>query len=88
MPMFQSETCKKQNKEGSTEVKTIRAHHIQYDTDGHRIPGLKKELILEVDDDLNPEYDLADVISDKTGWCVVGFLWEEVKKPETIEIGG
>ena len=55
----------------------IRTYDIQYDTDGLKVKGLPKELFFDVEDqEFDPEYEAADLISDKTGWCVVGFQYE------------
>ena len=56
------------------EVKmAYRVYNIKYDTDGLKV-DLPKELFFEVNrDDFDPEFELADLISDKTGWCVFGF---------------
>jgi hypothetical protein len=57
----------------------IRCYDIQYDTDGLKIKGLPKQLIFEVEDPtFDPAYEAADLISDKTGWCVVGFQFEKL----------
>jgi hypothetical protein len=54
----------------------VKATNIVYDTDGLKI-RLPKTLTFKVDDpDFQPEYDLADLISDKTGWCVIAFNYE------------
>lgn len=59
--------------------KTFRAYNIKYDTDGERVEGLPSELTFTVDEeDFNPSIDLGDMISDKTGWCVNGFSYEEL----------
>ena len=50
----------------------VKAFNIVYDTDGLKV-RLPKTLAFEVDSDFSPEYDLADLISDHTGWCVVSF---------------
>ena len=53
-----------------------RAYNIKYDTGGH-IKGLPKSIDFEVDDpDFDPAYELADLISDKTGWCVNSFQFK------------
>jgi hypothetical protein len=62
----------------------IKAINIQYDLSD--LPydkstlrleaSLPKELTFEVDSDFDPEYDLADLISDKTGYCVTDLGYE------------
>ena len=57
----------------------IRCYNIRYDTDGLKV-NLPKELFFESDEpDFDPHEEAADLISDKTGWCVFSFDWEEVK---------
>ena len=61
----------------------IRCYDIQYDTDGLKVKGLPKELLFEIDDPtFSPHDEAADLISDKTGWCVMGFQWEKIKTPK------
>ncbi len=59
--------------------KEIKAYNISYDTDGVKIK-LPKELTFMVDAEFDPEYELADLISDKTGWCVNSFKYKWTKK--------
>lgn len=40
--------------------------------------GLPSSVELEVDEDINPEYDLADILSDEYGFCVEGFTWTKL----------
>ena len=48
---------------------------------GLHIPELPQELFFEDDDpDFDPSLEAADLISDKTGWCVFSFSWDEVKE--------
>ena len=50
--------------------------NIDYDTDGEDV-DLPKELWFKVEDpDFDPESEGADLISDKTGWCVNSFAFE------------
>ena len=59
-------------------MKRYRVYDINYDTDGHKVK-LPQELFFDVDDpDFDPSYDLADKISNETGWCVNSFQFEEV----------
>jgi len=37
---------------------------------------LPSEMIVEVDGIIDVESEIADAISDKTGWCVQGFNYE------------
>ncbi len=49
----------------------IRAFNIKYDTDGQKI-DLPKEIVFDVEDDFDANEELADLISDETGFCVFG----------------
>ena len=51
----------------------VKFSNIRYDTDGRRVTGLPKELEVEVPADFDPDANGADIISDRTGWCVLGF---------------
>ena len=48
----------------------IKVYNIKYDTDGKRVAGLKSDMILEVPDDTDLDEEIADIVSDKTGWCI------------------
>lgn len=53
-----------------------KVSNIQYDTDGLNVK-LPNQYVFEVNDpEFQPEYELADMISDECGWCVVGFHYE------------
>ena len=54
-----------------------RVFDIDYDTDGEDI-DLPTELTLELEDGVSPDDELADLISDETGWCVNGFNYEKL----------
>ena len=47
----------------------VRAFNIDWDTDGKKI-DLPDECVVELDDDQDPHEDLAEVLSEKYGWCV------------------
>ena len=49
----------------------IRAFNIHYDTDGQKIK-LPKEIVFDVEPDFDVKEELADLISDETGFCVFG----------------
>ena len=69
------------NIESSMKVKVT---DIVYDTrdicDGHQWDqnelDLPSEMIVEVDGIIDVESEIADAISDRTGWCVQGFNYE------------
>lgn len=48
----------------------IEACDIKYDTDGAKVK-LPKKIRFEVDGDFDPDEELADLISNHTGWCVL-----------------
>lgn len=62
----------------------IKVTDIVYDTrdicDGHKWDQneleLPSEMIVEVDGIIDIESEIADTISDKTGWCVEGYNYE------------
>ena len=64
----------------------IKVTNIVYDTrdicDGHRWDQneleLPSEMIVEVDGIIDIESEVADAISDKTGWCVEGYNYEVI----------
>ena len=58
-------------------MKTIKFSKIVWDTDDE-VVDLPSEVTLQVDEDLSVEYDGADVLSDKYGWCVFSFSFEEI----------
>ena len=63
-------------------MKRYKVYSIRYDTDGEKVSGLPSSIVFEVDEEEDPDFDpandLADMISDKTGWCVFGFSWKEL----------
>ena len=54
----------------------IKVTNIVYDTDGESISDLPTEMILNVDGNIDIESEIADAISDTTGWCVNGYNYE------------
>jgi len=63
----------------------VKVTDIVYDTDGEsdldflrqiRILDLPNGMIVEVDGIIDIESEVADAISDKTGWCVSGYNYE------------
>jgi len=62
----------------------VKVTDIVYDTrdicDGHQWDqnelDLPSEMIVEVDGIIDVESEIADAISDRTGWCVEGFNYE------------
>jgi hypothetical protein len=62
----------------------VKVTDIVYDTrdicDGHQWDqnelDLPSEMIVEVDGIIDVESEIADAISDRTGWCVQGFNYE------------
>ena len=58
-------------------MKTYRATDIVYDTDGSDV-DLPSEMEVELEDDVDPSLELADAVSDRTGWLVESLSFEEV----------
>ena len=58
-------------------TRSFTATNIQYDGDLDAVEGLPQKLTFDVDGDTDPQLDLADLISDKTGFCVVSFEFME-----------
>ena len=60
-------------------MKQYRVYDIDWDTDGEIIEALPTETTVELEDD-EDEIDLcgADLLSDKYGWCVNSFSFEEI----------
>ena len=56
----------------------FRVFDIKYDTDGKKVEDLPQELFFTTEDSTDPDDELSDLISDKTGWCHFGFDYEEV----------
>ncbi len=61
----------------------VKVTNIVYDTDIDDDSSqfvlnsdLPSEMIVEVDGIIDVESEIADAISDKTGWCVQGFNYE------------
>ena len=56
----------------------VKVTDIVYDTDGivSTEMNLPTEMILIVDSRLDVESEIANAISDKTGWCVEGYNYE------------
>lgn len=55
-----------------------RVFNIDYDTDGESVDSPKELHFKDLDKDFSPEYGLADLISDSTGFCVFSFEYEQV----------
>lgn len=56
----------------------IRTYNIDYETDGESI-DLPKELFFDVNEDFEADNQLANLISDETGYLVKGFQFDKVK---------
>jgi len=59
-------------------MKTYRAYDIEWDTDGEDVT-LPSEVTFELDDDQDPSVDGANAISDKIGWCLFNFNFDEIQ---------
>ena len=61
--------------------KTYRFFNIKWDTDGYspKKLNLPSETVIQSDEpDFDPEWDGADVLSDKFGYCVFSFNFEKI----------
>ena len=57
----------------------IRAFNIIFDTDGTEVDDLSDEYFFEVEEEkFDADEELADLISDETGWCVKCYNYEVV----------
>ena len=63
----------------------VRAFDIEWDTDGRsrKACGLPSESIVELDDDADVEYEIADALSDEYGYCVCGCDFEILSSDPT-----
>ena len=70
------------NIESSMKVKVTNiVYDIDIDDDSSQFvlnSDLSSEMIVEVDGIIDVESEIADAISDRTGWCVQGFNYEIV----------
>ena len=68
------------NIESSMKVKVTNiVYDIDIDDDSSQFvlnSDLPSEMIVEVDGIIDIESEIADAISDKTGWCVQGYNYE------------
>jgi len=59
---------------------TIKVTDIVYDTESdgviHKDLDLPNEMTLIIEGDVDIEDEIANVISDNTGWCVQGYNYE------------
>lgn len=60
-------------------MKKIKAFDIKYETDSYKVK-LPSEITFEVEDDFDPEIELADLISDETGWLVTSCDYKFLKR--------
>ena len=58
-------------------MKKYKATDIDWDTDGEEV-DLPTEVTFEMEDDEDPSLEGANAISDKIGWCVNSFSFEEI----------
>ncbi len=56
----------------------VRFFNIYWDTDGEYIKSLPQEINLEVSSMCDIDNEGADILSDKFGFCVRFFSWENV----------
>lgn len=53
-------------------MRTFTAYNIQYDTDGQDVE-LPDTMSIEAENVQDAQLNGADIISEKTGWCVTSF---------------
>jgi hypothetical protein len=61
----------------------IKVTNIQFDTDGNKslnksLRNQYKEMYFIVDDDFDPEEEIADAVSDQTGFCIFKCEFETI----------
>lgn len=61
------------------EKKKVFISNIEWDTDGVDVPELPNNILLELDKDYDAN-DIADILSDKYGFCVKSFIAGEYDK--------
>lgn len=58
----------------------ILAYNIVYETEGVDVRGLNHDMLLKLPDDIDTDHDLeneiADAITDETGWLVESFKYQ------------
>lgn len=57
---------------------TVRIYNISYDTDGEDDIDLPAEFVVTVEDTEDVEDQLSDYITEQTGFCHRGFLYEVI----------
>lgn len=57
---------------------TVRIYNISYDTDGEDDISLPQEFIVQLEDNENVEDMLSEHITEQTGFCHGGFLYEVI----------
>ena len=56
----------------------VKAMNIARDTDGISSSSLRLETTVDMDEDADLEYEIADALSDRYGFCVNNFTFELV----------
>lgn len=59
----------------------IRITNIDWDTDGKHVSNLPIEILVDFEDEFDPEQEIADWLSDHFGWLVHGANYEEIEEP-------
>ena len=57
---------------------TVRIYNISYDTDGEDDISLPQEFIVQLEDNESVEDMLSEHITEQTGFCHRGFLYEVI----------
>ncbi len=58
----------------------IKVSNIKYDTDGKNVSGLEDNMILDVPDGTDIDDEIADIVSDETGWCILSCDYERIEE--------
>lgn len=59
-------------------MKTYKISNIQWDCDDDIIKLLPKKLEIQCHGDINPKIEIADLLADQVGYCVLGCSYTEI----------
>ena len=66
-------------------IKHYRAYNINWDTDNEDVE-LPTEVFFDADSDIDVSAEGANIISDKHGWCINSFDFEELPKMKQMKL--
>lgn len=72
-----------QGNEKSTNGIDVKFYDINWDTGESIVDSLPSEIVLSLEDDIDISLEAADVLSDKFGWCVNSFQFNEYVRDDT-----